>query len=179
MFISTNVRKLDNKLDEIREVSIRNNAKVICITETWLTTQVPDHIIAMPGYNVFRKDRTRAAGGGVCMHIHESIPCKQLVDCIEEPVEALWMLLRLHKNYQEFEMLHACIIAVVVYHTISNREPENLKLIDHIQRNFNPNSTGLKQAHLTSPNHLKKLITFNTREYQIWQNTTFYNTPTP
>ena len=62
VFISTNVRKLDNKLDEIREVSIQNNAKVICITETWLTTQVPDYIIAMPGYNVFRKDRTHAAG---------------------------------------------------------------------------------------------------------------------
>ena len=39
VFISTNVRKLDNKLDEIREVSIQNNAKVICITETWLTAQ--------------------------------------------------------------------------------------------------------------------------------------------
>ena len=47
--MSTNVRKLDNKLDEIREVSIQNNAKVICIMETWLTTQVPDYIIAMPG----------------------------------------------------------------------------------------------------------------------------------
>ena len=53
VFISTNVRKLDNKLDEIREVSIQNNAKVICVTETWLTTQIPDYIIAMPGYNVF------------------------------------------------------------------------------------------------------------------------------
>ena len=97
LYISTNVRKLDNKLDEIHEVSIQNNAKVICITETWLTTQVPDYIIAMPGYNVFRKDRTHAAGGGVYMYIHESIPCKQLVDCIEEPVEVLWILLRPQK----------------------------------------------------------------------------------
>ena len=86
---NTNVRKLDNKLDQIREVSFQNNAKVICITETWLTTQAPDYIIAMPGYNIFRKDRTHAAGGGVCMYIHESITCKQLVDCIEDPVEAL------------------------------------------------------------------------------------------
>ena len=132
MFISTNVRKLDNKLDEIGEVSIQNNAKVICIMETWLTTQVPDYIIGMPGYNVFRKDRTHAAGGGVCMYIHESIPCKQLVDCIEEPVEALWMLLR----PQKLPRTVTCIIAVVVYHTTSNREPENLKLKDHIQRNL-------------------------------------------
>ena len=135
----------------------------------------------MPGYNVFRKDRTHAAGGGVCMYIHESIPCKQLVDCIEEPVEALWILLRPQKLPRNV----TCIIAVVVYHTTSNREPENLKLKDHIQRNldnllrkypnalivitgdFNPNSTGLKHTYLTSPNNLKQLVTFNTRESNI------------
>ena len=78
-----------------------------------------------------------------------------------------------------------CIIAAVVYHTTSNREPENLKLKDHIQHNldnllrkypnaltvitgdFNPNSTGLKQSRLTLPNHLKQLVTFNTRESNI------------
>ena len=116
----------------------------------------------MPGYNVFRKDRTHAARGGVCMYIHESIPCKQFVDCIEEPVEALWMLLRPQKLPRNVTY----IIAVVVYHTTSNREPENLKLKDHIQRNldnllrkypnalivitgdFNPNSTELKQTRL-------------------------------
>ena len=73
----------------------------------------------------------------------------------------------------------------MIYHTTSNREPENLKLKDHIQRNlenllrkypnalivitgdFNPNSTGLKQTYLTSPNNLKQLVTFNTRESNI------------
>ena len=138
VFISTNVRKLDNNWN-------------------WI------------------------AGGGVCMYIHESIPCKQLVDCIEEPVEALWILLRPQKLPRNV----TCIIAVVVYHTTSNREPENLKLKDHIQRNldnllrkypnalivitgdFNPNSTGLKHTYLTSPNNLKQLVTFNTRESNI------------
>ena len=181
MFLSTNVGELDNKLDEMREVSVQNNAKVICVTETWLTMQVPDHIIAMPDYNVFRKDRAHAVGGGVCMYIHESIPRKQLKDCIEEQVEALWMLLRPQKLPRNI----TCIIAVVVYHTTTNREPENLTLKDHIQRdldnlmrkypnalivitgNFNPNSTGLKQTYLTSPNHLKQLVTFNTRESNI------------
>ena len=55
-FISTNVRKLDNKLVELQEITLLNNAKVVCITETWLIMQIPDHIIAIPGYNLFRKD---------------------------------------------------------------------------------------------------------------------------
>ena len=71
------------------------------------------------------------------------------------------------------------------YESTTNREPENLTLKDHIQRNldnlmrkylnalivitgdFNPNSTGLKQTYLTSPNHLKQLVSFNTRESNI------------
>ena len=78
-----------------------------------------------------------------------------------------------------------CIISVVVYDTTSNPEPENLKLKDHIQRNldnllrkypnalivitgdFNSNSAGLKQTHLISPNHVKQLVTFNTRGSNI------------
>ena len=66
----------------------------------------------------------------------------------------------------------------MVYHTISNREPENRRNLDNLLRkypnalivitgDFNPNSTGFKQTHLTSPNHLKQLVTFNTRESNI------------
>jgi hypothetical protein len=131
-FISTNVRKLDNKLVELQEITLLNNAKVVCITEMWLTMQIPDHIIAMPGYNLFRNDRTHTVGGGVCMYIHNSIPCKQLEECIEDQVEALWMLLRPHKLPRNI----TCIVALVIYHTTSNREPENLILKDRVQRNL-------------------------------------------
>ena len=74
MFISTNVSKFDNKQDEIREVSIRNNAKlVICIT---LTTQVPDHIIAMPDClriitSFERIEHTQLEKGCVCISMRE------------------------------------------------------------------------------------------------------------
>jgi hypothetical protein len=113
------------------------------------------------------------------MYIHNSIPCKQLEECIKDQIEALWMLLRPHIKLPRNI---TCIVAVMIYHTTPNREPENLILKDHIQRNldnllrkypntlvvitgdFNPNSTGLKQTHLTLPNHLKQLVTFNTRE---------------
>ena len=66
----------------------------------------------------------------------------------------------------------------VVYPTTSNREPENLKLKDHIQRNlfsilkkypnalilitgdFNPNSTGLKGI------GNKKILLFHAKEHE-------------
>ena len=131
-FISTNVRKLDNKLDELQDIAVLNNAKVVCITETWLTMQVPDHIVAMPGYNLFRNDRTHTVGGAVCMFIHNSIPFKQLEECIEDQFKALWMLLRPHKLPRNI----TCIVAVVIYHTTSSREPENLIIKDNIQHNL-------------------------------------------
>ena len=56
-FISANVRKLKNKVarQNTRDycTSVLNNAKVVCITETWLTMLVPDHIVALSGYNLY------------------------------------------------------------------------------------------------------------------------------
>ena len=36
---------------------------IICITETWLCTDVLDNEISIPGYNTYRQDRNRHRGG--------------------------------------------------------------------------------------------------------------------
>ena len=69
-----------------------------------------------------------------------------------------------------------------MYHSTSNREPENVILQEHIQRNldlvlssqpnalviitgdFNPTTTGLKAKDITPRSHLKQLVTFKTRD---------------
>ena len=55
-----NVQSLDNKLCELRarisfQPDIRNR-NVICLTETWLSAEVPDHAIEPPGFH-------RSSGG--------------------------------------------------------------------------------------------------------------------
>ena len=78
------------------------------------------------------------------------------------------------------------IILSVIYHTTSNREPENVILRQHNKRNldnilakqpnalvlitgdFNPTSTGLKSKDLTQANHLKQLVTFKQGILRSW-----------
>ena len=179
--LSANVRTIASKVDEIQQIAELNNANAICITETWLSPNVSDPAVSIPGYNLFRKDRTNKTGGGVCIYLNNRIPCRRLDHCDEEGVESLWISMRpqcLPRNITS-------IILSVIYHTTSNREPENVILRQHIQRNldnllakqpnalvlitgdFNPTSTGLKSKDLTQANHLKQLVTFKTRDSGI------------
>ena len=75
--LSTNVRALTNKVDEIQQIVELNSVSAICITETWLSPNVPDSCVAIPGYNLFCKDRI-TTGGGVCINLDHKVPCKLL-----------------------------------------------------------------------------------------------------
>ncbi len=60
--LSANVRSLPKKVDEIEQIALLNSAGVICITESWLSPDIPDSSISIPGYNLFRKDRIGTSG---------------------------------------------------------------------------------------------------------------------
>ena len=52
-----------------------SNVDAICITGPWLSAQTPDSAVAIPGFNLFRNDRTSTSGGGECFfkthyHLH-------------------------------------------------------------------------------------------------------------
>ena len=158
-----------------------NRADVLCITESWLTPQIPDSAVNIPGFNLFRNDRTNAMGGGVCTYLRHDIPCKRLVECESPDVESLWLHLRPHSLPRSISSITLC----VVYHSTANGNPENEALCHHIRKNldallikqpnalvlvtgdFNPTSTGINLKDLTRPNSLKQLVTFNTRDSGI------------
>ena len=179
--LSTNIRNLSNKIDELHQVAIHNKTDVICITESWLSQLIPDSAVSLPGFLLLRNDRENQPGGGVCVYIKENIPCKRLAKMEQEEVESLWVQLRPHSLPRNISI----IILGVVYHSTANGEAENATLRDHIQRNmdmylskhpnamviltgdFNPTSTGLYSDSIARPNHLKQLVKFNTRDSGI------------
>ena len=61
VILLTNIRALTNKVDEI--------------SETWLSPSVPDSCVAIPDYNLFRKDRV-TTGGGVCIYLDHKVHVK-------------------------------------------------------------------------------------------------------
>ena len=113
LFLS-NVMSLAQKIDEVNSVVINANVDVVCITETWLQSHIPDSVVAINGYKLIRRDGRDAIHGGVCMYIKASIPFTILEDLEEENVsfEVLWIKLR----PTCFPRGISSIIAGIVYH---------------------------------------------------------------
>ncbi len=75
-----NVQSLENKMDDLRaRISFQRDIRdctILCLTETWLTSTVPDTAVTpSDNFSVLRMDRTAKAGktkgGGVCFFINK------------------------------------------------------------------------------------------------------------
>ena len=53
------------------------NCDVFAIAETWLSNDISDAELFIPGYHIFRQDRDRH-GGGVAVYIHDNLPAMLL-----------------------------------------------------------------------------------------------------
>jgi len=63
-----NARSVCNKVDELQIFLYDQNVDVCCVTETWLTCDVPNTLFCPKGYTVFRHDRS-TPGGGVAIFV--------------------------------------------------------------------------------------------------------------
>ena len=52
---------------------------------------INDDEIYIPGYNIFRKDRTTGIGGGVCIYVKDRMQVNLRDDLMFENVEAIWI----------------------------------------------------------------------------------------
>jgi hypothetical protein len=73
-----NSRSLTNKVDLLKNYTNANNPDIIAITETWAKPEIPDGLYAIPGYKIFRHDRSVKRGGGVMMYIKDTIASSQI-----------------------------------------------------------------------------------------------------
>lgn len=70
-----NARSICNKLDLLPATIDECNAKIILLTETWLTSDYPDSFFSFQDrYKVYRKDRDSRIGGGVCALVSCDLP---------------------------------------------------------------------------------------------------------
>ena len=86
-----NVQSLCNKTEQMRHIldAEGNNIHILGITETWLNKSHSDSEIAIHGYNLERRDRTKYHGGGVAVYVHESVTYARCPDLESDAVEAL------------------------------------------------------------------------------------------
>ena len=79
-----NARSLLPKFDELLISADSHQPDVICITESWLCSDIQDSEILIVGYQLLRHDRNRS-GGGVLMYVAQHLVVKQLPShpCLE------------------------------------------------------------------------------------------------
>ena len=70
--LSLPARSLLPKINHLRGVCLSESFDVIAVTETWLSLDISDSEVGIPGYSLVRKDRNRH-GGGVAIYISTSI----------------------------------------------------------------------------------------------------------
>ena len=88
--IHLNIRSLRNTahLIQLRELAISQKLDIITISETWLNSTVTNAEVSIIGYTLFRQDRPRKRGGGVCAFIREDIShhSERYFSCIFMPL---------------------------------------------------------------------------------------------
>ena len=89
-----NARSIFNKINELTIQVGKYKSDIIFATETWLTENIPDEAIPIPGFNLFRKERPSGKGGGVAIYVNNGFPIKIRNDICNQSFECLWLTLR-------------------------------------------------------------------------------------
>lgn len=82
-----NARSIANKLVELQAYAWISTFKpgLICVTETWLTSQILDSDLLVAGYLLMRNGREHKKGGGVCSWRHNSFSPLMLTPFYDKP----------------------------------------------------------------------------------------------
>lgn len=84
-----NVRSLLPKIYDVHQLLITHNIDILCISETWLSESIPDDIVALEGFFLFRNDRDGRAGG-VAIFIRNNIQCQRF-NYVANSYEQIWV----------------------------------------------------------------------------------------
>lgn len=90
-----NIRSILPSIHDIRQIILVNSFDVFCITETWLHKDIPDDVISIDGYKLYRRDRG-SRGGGICTFVKNSFTTS-LIPLNSNTIEQLWINLK-NKN---------------------------------------------------------------------------------
>lgn len=95
--LACNARSLTHKVDELELLLKSKEADIACITETWAHSNIPDELLCLQNFQLFRKDRNsgegegRGRGGSVACYVHQSLQARRRADLEKDDIECLWV----------------------------------------------------------------------------------------
>lgn len=73
-FVHLNTQSLFPKIGEIQVLADDVKPDILCLSETWLSDKIPDGLIYLPNYTIFRADRLSCKrGGGLACYVSDQI----------------------------------------------------------------------------------------------------------
>ena len=88
---------------------------VALVAETWFTVKHSDKDIEIDQYNLFRRDRVRRKGGGVCAYVRAHYICQIFYPTVNHHlIEILWL---------KIDIGHALYFVACAYHPLNPKYP--------------------------------------------------------
>ncbi|KAF4530864.1 hypothetical protein B566_EDAN018898 [Ephemera danica] len=105
----TNALSLKNKLTELQQLIVVKKPHIIAIVETWLTVDICDQEVHLPGYILYRKDRCTGSGGGIAAYVEVDLNASlHRNKALSEQPDSLWLSIKTAARNQ-------CITLGIVY----------------------------------------------------------------
>lgn len=123
----TNIQSLPAKLNSLHLYVQQHAPACILITESWLSDNIPDSVIRIPGYGIYRSDRRGKRGGGACIYVRSScFPGYKIthLDYVVHGLESLWL---------QFVRGSFSFTLATVYRTSDSSRASDEALIDLIE----------------------------------------------
>ena len=94
-----NVRSIMPSLDSVKELIASRKLDILCVGETWLTSDICNGYLTFPGYSVMRCDRRVrpkrgpvSKGGGVCIIYRDTLAVERLpIKSTDPDLDCLWV----------------------------------------------------------------------------------------
>ena len=79
---------------EIKCILRTEEIDVLCLQETFLTSETNDNQLAVENYGIFRRNRPTGHGGGIIVYVHNRIEARRCLDLEDANLELIWLELR-------------------------------------------------------------------------------------
>ena len=89
--IYANIRSVPSKIDELQAVVSINNPYIVCLTETWLNSNIPNSACDLTDLICYRNDQQSAMDSGVCVYVRTMHCCNRLQDFEDIEIESIWL----------------------------------------------------------------------------------------
>nr|VZI33520.1 unnamed protein product [Spirometra erinaceieuropaei] len=90
----TNAQSLMSKLDELKLCLVELSPDVLAVTETWLSGNISDNEVALPGYQIYRRDREHRQGGGIVVYVNDGLKVSDNTTKFACSTEAIWLTIK-------------------------------------------------------------------------------------